>query len=297
MSPAKIKVLKGEELSATLFVLPASVFYVLFLALPLFATMGFSFYSIDRMTLDAEFIGLDNWIWVFSDKRFWLTFANTFTFVTLAVIGNVGLGLLFAVLLNRSLPVPLLYVFRLCFFLPVLVSLAFSSFVWKFLFNTDLGVINFYLREWGLPGVGWLSDSSVAMLSVVIMDVWKNFGFYMIIFLAALQGVPKELLEAAQLDGANRFQRFIHITLPSISPVVVFSITFATITGLQVFDSVKILTDGGPGDSTRTAAMYMVSEAFSVGDISTASVAALTLLAAILLIAVLQVWFSRRLAG
>ncbi len=204
--------------------------------------------EVDRLTLVAEFVGWSNFDWILTDPRFWKTFGNTFYFIALAVLGNVGLGLGLAVLLDRNIPGPLLYLFRLAYFLPVLVSLAFVSFIWRFMFSFDLGAINYYIRMLGLPAVGWLTDKNVAMLSIVVIDVWKNVGFFVIILLAALQGVPRNLMEAARIDGASPFTALRRIKLPYIAPVILFCVTYATIGGLQVFNSIKIITDGGPGD-------------------------------------------------
>jgi len=285
---------RREQWAAYGFLTPAFSFYLLFVAIPLLAAIGFSFFYIDRTTLSFDFAGLENFRFVYSDPRFWKTFQNTFYFISLAVVGNVGGGLVLAVLLNRTLPRFVLYVFRLAYFFPVLVATAFITFIWKFLYSNDLGILNYYLREIGLSGVGWLSDARVAMISVVIMDVWKHVGFFMIILLAALQGVPRDLIEAAKIDGASEFSIFRNIIVPFISPVILFCVTYASIGGLQVFDSIRILTNGGPGDSTRTVVLYMFDEAFGVGDLSTGTVAALTLLIAIAIVVALQMYISRR---
>jgi multiple sugar transport system permease protein len=285
---------RHEELAAFGFLSPALGFYLLFVAAPLVAAVAFSFFFIDRLSFSFRFAGLDNFGFVYSDPRFWKTFRNTFYFISLAVIGNVGGGLILAVLLNRNLPRFVLYIFRLAYFFPVLVATAFISFIWKFLFANDLGIINYYLRELGLPAVPWLSAAGVAMISVVIMDVWKHVGFFMIILLAALQGVPRDLIEAATIDGASEKRIFFKITVPYIAPVILFCVAYATIGGLQVFDSVRILTNGGPGDATRTVVLYMFDEAFGVGDLSTGTVAALTLLVVISIVVALQMFISRR---
>jgi multiple sugar transport system permease protein len=142
--------------------------------------------------------------------------------------------------------------------------------------------------------VHWLSDATVAMVSVAIMDVWKHVGFFMLILLAALQAVPRDILEAARIDGARPGSVFMSITLPYISPVVLFCVTYATIGGLQVFDSVRILTDGGPGDATRTVVLYMFGEAFGAGDLSSGAIAAVTLLVVIAIVVALQWFLGRR---
>ncbi|EAR51904.1 hypothetical protein OG2516_16424 [Oceanicola granulosus HTCC2516] len=274
--------LRTREIRAGyLFILPAYALYLAFLLIPLIAAMGLSFAQMDRLSWTIDWVGGENFDWVFSDPRFWTAFGNTFYFISMSVIGNVGLGLVVALALDRAIPGPLLYFFRLAYFLPVLVSLAFVSFIWKFLYSTDLGIINYYLRQLGIPNVPWLTSSSMAMISVIIMDVWKNMGFFVIIFLAALQGVPRNLIEAAAIDGARPWVVLTRIKVPFIAPVIVFCITYATIGGLQVFDSIKILTNGGPGDATRSVVMYMVGEAFDLGDLGTGAASALILLVTI----------------
>jgi ABC-type sugar transport system permease subunit len=286
-----------ETMAAYGFLAPAYLIYLLFLAIPLVASLLLSVLEVDRLTLATQFVGWANFDWVLTDPRFWKTFGNTFYFIALAVVGNVGLGLLLAVLLDRNIPGPLLYLFRLAYFLPVLVSLAFVSFIWRFMFSFDLGAINYYIRMLGLPPVGWLTDKNVAMFSIVIIDVWKNVGFFVIILLAALQGVPRNLMEAARIDGASPFTALRRIKLPYIAPVILFCVTYATIGGLQVFDSIKIITDGGPGDSTRSVVMYMFSEAFSAGELGTGAASALTLLVVIAIVTAIQLTLGRRFAG
>lgn len=287
-----------EMRAAYLFVLPAYTIYVVFLLLPLIAAMGLSFSQMDRISWDIEWVGFENFEWIFTDPRFWKTFANTFSFISMAVIGNVGMGLIVALALDRAIPAPILYFLRLAYFLPVLVSLAFVSFIWKFLYSTDLGIINYFLREMGISNVPWLTSSSMAMYSIVIMDVWKNMGFFVIIFLAALQGVPRILIEAASIDGASPLTILRRVKIPYIAPVIVFCIVYATIGGLQLFDSSQILTGGGPGDATRSVVMFMVGEAFTAGDLGTGAASAMMLLLTTVLVVATQFgvmrFFTRR---
>ncbi len=294
MKPRMAGLERQEAWAGYGFLAPAYVLYLLFALLPAIATLAFSLMSIDRFTWTFDFVGLDNLRFVLADRRFWTAFVNTFVFVALAVTGNVGVGLLMAVLLDRTLPSVVLYVLRLAYFLPVLVSTALVSLVWQFIYSTDLGILNYYLAELGLPKIGWLTDRRVAMISVVIMDVWKHFGFFMIIQLAALQSVPRALIEAAQLDGANAPQIFFYVKLPIVAPVILFCITYATITGLQMFETVRILTSGGPADATISMVMYMYDQTFGAQDIGAGTSAALVLLIAIVLVTVVQIRLGRR---
>ena len=149
----------------------------------------------------------------------------------------------------------------------MIIAAAFVSIVWGYFYGDDLGVINYYLIRLGFAPVHWLTSSRTAMMSIVIMDVWKNTGFFMIIFIAALQGVPKTIMDAAIMDGASYWRRFFRIVLPWISPVVFFAIVYASIGALQVYESIVILTQGGPGDATRSMSIYIVEEAFGSFEI------------------------------
>jgi multiple sugar transport system permease protein len=191
------------------------------------------------------------------------------------------------------MPPALLYFFRLAFFLPVIIAAAFASIVWGYFYGDDLGVLNYYLIRMGFSPIHWLTSSHNAMTSIVIMDVWKNSGFFMIIFIAALQGVPKPLMEAALMDGASYWRRFFRIVLPWISPVVFFAIVYASIGALQVFESIAILTRGGPGDATRSMSIYIVEEAFDSFEIGYAASVAVVMTIVILVITGLQLYASR----
>lgn len=288
---------RAEGRAAFLFVLPAYTLYILFALVPAAATLVFSFGYLDRFSWTFEITGLENIVYVIGDRRFWTSFFNTLYFVTFAAVGNVFLGLVFAALLDRTMPQVLLYAVRLAYFLPVLVSTALVSLVWQFLYSSDLGIFNYYLTSIGLPRIGWLSDERVAMISVIIMDVWKNFGFFMIIQLAALQSIPREVVEAAALDGAGPVATFLRVKVPMIGPVILFCLTYATITGLQMFESVRILTAGGPGTATTSMVMYMYEETFEAQDVGVGASASLILLVTIVLVTLVQLRFGRGIMG
>jgi multiple sugar transport system permease protein len=241
----------------------------------------------------SRWVGLDNYLRFFTDDRSQQIFWNTLRFTVFAVTGNICVGMLFALALDRKMPGILLYLFRLAFFLPVIIAAAFVSIVWGYFYGDDLGVINYYLIRLGFSPVHWLTSSRYAMMSIVIMDVWKNAGFFMIIFIAALQGVPKTLIEASVMDGAGYWRRYFRIVLPWISPVVFFAIVYASIGALQVFESIVILTRGGPGDATRSMSIYIVEEAFDSFEIGYAASIAVVMTVVILAITVLQFLASR----
>jgi multiple sugar transport system permease protein len=275
-----------------LLVFPAFALYVIFVLAPVVVTCILSFTYFDPMA-GSRWVGFDNYVRFFTDDRSQQIFWNTLRFTAFAVTGNISVGMLFALALDRKMPGLLLYFFRLAFFLPVIIAAAFVSIVWGYFYGDDLGVINYYLIRLGLSPVHWLTSSRYAMMSIVIMDVWKNAGFFMIIFIAALQGVPKTLVEAAVMDGAGYWRRFFRIVLPWISPVVFFAIVYASIGALQVFESIVILTQGGPGDATRSMSIDIVEEAFDSFEIGYAASIAVVMTAVILAITVLQFVASR----
>jgi multiple sugar transport system permease protein len=275
-----------------LFIFPAFALYVIFVLAPVVVTCILSFTYFDPMA-GSRWVGFDNYVRFFTDDRSQQIFWNTLRFTAFAVTGNISVGMLFALALDRKMPGLLLYFFRLAFFLPVIIAAAFVSIVWGYFYGDDLGVINYYLIRLGLSPVHWLTSSRYAMMSIVIMDVWKNAGFFMIIFIAALQGVPKTLVEAAVMDGAGYWRRFFRIVLPWISPVVFFAIVYASIGALQVFESIVILTRGGPGDATRSMSLYIVEEAFDSFEIGYAASVAVIMTVVILAITVLQFMASR----
>jgi multiple sugar transport system permease protein len=284
---------RAQATTGYLFVLPATVLYLTFVIAPVIVTTILAFAYYDPM-LGSQWVGFDNFIRFFTDQRSLQILWNTLRFALFAVTFNVSIGLLLALALNRAMPGWLLYFFRLAFFLPVIIAAAFVSIVWTYFYGDDLGVINYYLRLIGLPGVRWLTDAGQAMSSIIIMDVWKNTGFFMIIFIAALQGVPKSILEAAVMDGTPAWRQFFRITLPYISPVVFFCIVYASIGALQVFESIVILTQGGPGDATRSLSIQIVEEGFGSFQIGYAASISVVMTVIILIITAIQQILSRK---
>jgi multiple sugar transport system permease protein len=284
---------KAQTRAGYLFILPSSVLYAVFVLAPVIVTFILSFTYYDPMA-GSHWVGLENFQRFFTGDRSLQIFGNTLCFSLFAVTGNVVVGLLLALALNRAMPAFLLYLFRLAYFLPVIIAAAFVSIVWGYFYGDDLGVINYYLVHLGLPAVHWLTSSRTAMMSIVIMDVWKNTGFFMIIFIAALQGVPRSIMDAAIMDGSSYWRRFFRIVLPWISPVVFFAIVYASIGALQVYESIVILTRGGPGDVTRSMSIYIVEEAFDNFEIGYAASISVIMTLVILVITTIQLFASRR---
>jgi len=281
-----------EAIAGYLFILPAFVGFVLFVLGPIVVAIGISLTQYDILS-PPKFLGLDNYAQLLKDVRLRITYANTALFTLLAVTFNVGVALVLAVLINRKLPAALKYVFRAAYFFPVLVALAYSSVIWSFLYAKDTGIINYYLSALGVDKIGWLSDKKWVMVSIIILDVWKNTGFAMLVFLAGLQNIPQEYYEAAQIDGANRWALFRSVTLPLITPTLLLNLVIYMIGALQVFDSIQVLTQGGPGDASRSVTMYVTEVAFQSLQMGYGSAVAITLFVIIMILTLLQFRLSR----
>lgn len=284
---------RAQAVTGYLFVLPTTVLYLTFVLAPVIITMILSFAYYDPM-MGSQWVGFDNFTRFFTEPRSLQILWNTLRFAAFAVTFNVSIGLILALALNRAMPGWMLYFFRLAFFLPVIIAAAFVSIVWTYFYGDDLGVINYYLRLIGLGAPRWLTDANWAMTSIIIMDVWKNTGFFMIIFIAALQGVPKNIIEAAVMDGTPAWRQFFRIILPYISPVVFFCIVYASIGALQVFESIVILTQGGPGDATRSLSILIVEEGFGSYQIGYAAAISVVMTVIILIMTAIQQIVSRK---
>ncbi len=283
----------SEALTGYFFILPTFIGFVLFILYPIVESIRISFmdYSILR---GSEYIGLENYVDILSDRRIRTVYGNTVVFTLFAVFFNAGVGLLLAVALNRRMSLFIRNLYRSIFFFPLLVAHTYIAVIWRFLYQKDTGVINYYLGQIGIAPVPWLSQAGWSMAAIIILDVWKNTGFAMLVFLAGLQNIPNEFYESAQLDGANERQIFFRITLPLLSPTIFFILVIFMIGALQVFDTIMVLTEGGPGDSTRTVVMYIFEKAFQRFDMGYAAAISMTLFAIILVLTLIQFRISRR---
>ena len=284
---------RREALAAYLFIAPALIGFVCFVLGPLITAFVISLTRYDILT-PPRFVGLANYRRMLSDERLTRSYLNTLVYVVAAVVLMNLLALLLAVLLNRPLPRPVTYVLRSAYFFPSLVGLVYVSTIWQAFFQKDTGIVNYYLSLVGIPGPNWLNSPTMSLSTVVIVDVWRNVGFGMLILLAALQDVPKELEESARVDGAGAFAVFRHVTLPAISPALFFSITMTVIGAFQIYESVVVLTNGGPGDSTRSVVMYLAEVGFQRFDMGYASAIAVTLFAVIAVLTGVQFWLRTR---
>lgn len=266
-----------------LFVAPAVLGFLIFTIGPMLASLILSFTDI-RIGTTPEPVGGQNYVDLFSDPLFIKSMGVTAYYALLTVPLALLVAFLAALLLNQAGRAR--GFFRTAFYLPVLVPPVASAVLWLWIFNPDLGLLNTVLQGLGLPTLGWIYDEATAVPSLSMMAVW-GFGNTALIFLAGLQGVPKDLYEAAECDGANPLRRVWHVTLPAISPIVLFNLITGLIAAFQVFDVAFVMTDGGPNDATYFYIYYLYTKAFSEGQLGVASAMAWILFLIIVLITLL----------
>ena len=272
---------------------PAILLFITFVLIPLVSTFVISFCEWDMLT-PAEFVGWQNFETLLNDQRLRTVIINTLIFAVAAVILKIGIGLLLAVVVHSIRNKFLTSVMESVFFFPIILPMAIVAIVWGMLLNTDMGVINGLLTTVGLGKVHWLTDPRFSLMTVIILDVWKGVGFFFIIYLVALRNVPKDLYEAAEIDGAGKSKKFFSITLPLISPTTLFLTIQAVIGSLQVFDQAYVLTKGGPGDSSSTMVFYIWQNAFQKMDMGYGTTLALLLFVFVMIVTVTQMVLSKK---
>lgn len=258
--------MKSHNLKIVFFFLAPSIGAIfIFFFIPVVAAFIISFTDFDIYTLGdfstLRFIGLDNYSKLLNDELFWTALKNTFYFVVVAGPLSIAVSLSAALLLNSKLA-KFKSLFRLAYFLPVVTTLVAVAIVWRFIYHPNFGILNFFLGLVGINPIDWLGDPFWAMPSIILLAVWKNFGYNMIIFIAGLQNIPEELYEAADIEGANVFQKFRHITLPMLAPTTLFVSIITMIGYFQLFAEPYVMTQGGPLNKTLSIVQYMYQEGF-----------------------------------
>ncbi|MFT4136329.1 carbohydrate ABC transporter permease [Microbacterium sp.] len=278
---------------ALLFLLPALVVLIAFVGWPMLSALRLSFTNASGFGVE-EWVGLENYARVFSDPRILATLGNTAFYTALFTPTALVAALLLALLLGNRRLVGRGF-FRTAFFLPFIVSLAVAAFAWTYLLDPQVGLLNHWLRSVGIQLGDVLQDPTLAMPTVVLVAIWKSFGFYMVIFIAGLQEIPESLYEAAKIDGAGAWRRFTNVTLPQLSNTLAFVVTFAMIAALQAFDQIYVMTGGGPYRSTQTVVMEIYQEGFKKLDLGGATALSYVLLAVTLILSLVQFrFFGRR---
>ena len=281
-----------EWLTFLAFVIPNLCFLGLFSYWPLVQNAYLSFVEWDMISPEKLWVGLDNWRLVFADRIFQRILLNTFVFTVGSVGATLVLGLLVALLLNQRLAFR--NGARTVLFAPTILPGAAIAVVWIFMFDPNWGLIKTLLSFVSLPSPKWLTDPGWAMPAVIVVYVWKNLGYCVVIFLAGLQGIPRELYEAARVDGAGAWQRFRAVTLPGLGPISFFLLVTSVLASFQAFDILRVMTAGGPVNATTTLIYQLYVEGFQAFHAGRAGVYAMVLFAFMLAMTVAQLRFVER---
>lgn len=261
----------GRDVFPYLMCLPALLLFTVFVIAPFIVGIYTSFFRWDGLS-PMKFIGLKNYLWIFKDETFWLSIKHTLIYAFFVTIlkNIVGLGL--ALLVTKKIAGKSF--FRVCAYMPVTFSYVVIGVLWSWIYNPIFGLLNNLLTSLGLENWihGWLSDPNIALYSIMAVDVWKWMGFHMVLYMAGLQAIPKDLYEAADIDGANSLQKFLKITIPQLNATLVLNIVMS-ITGafMTNYNLVKVMTDGGPYNSTEVALTYIVRNAFTYSTLGKAN--------------------------
>jgi ABC-type sugar transport system permease subunit len=272
------------------FLAPNLVFFTAFLLIPCVWVFWSSLHTGGTLG-PAQYVGLENWKTAFKDPLVVKAVQNTFIYSVLAIPIVFGIGLGLALLLQhigRGGPV-----LRALLYFPTLMPVVLAALAWLFVVHPDFGVLNFAVRGAGGSTVNWLGSTSLALPTIAMLEIWRGTGFWTLLFLAALIGMPRELFQAAHLDGANAWQRFRHLTVPLMRSTFLFAIVMATIWNLQLFDSVFILTNGGPVNSTTTIVWYVYKSLFDFGNVGYGATLSCLLLLVILALTVVELRLLR----
>ncbi|MEG8989757.1 sugar ABC transporter permease [Ignavibacteria bacterium 4148-Me] len=268
------------------FLAPTLVIFLTFTFFPVLFSFYLSFQKWNSFSWSGEFVGFDNYIRMVNSEEFWSVFKNTLIYTIGTVPLNMIISLLVAYGLNKKLVGKKLL--RALFFAPVVVSPVAAALIWRWLYDPNFGLINYFLVFMGLKPVNWLNDPSAAMFALIGMGVWKTFGYNMILFTAGLNAIPQSYYEAAIIDGANSWKKFWKITVPLLSPTTFFIMVMSMIGSFQVFDIVYVLTSGGPLGSTKVMIFYIYENAFIYNDMGYASAVSYMLFGVLFALTMLQ---------
>jgi len=284
------------RLAPYLFVTPAMVLLITFGIVPILVAAVISTTDMNISAFaswsNVDFVGFDNYLKLFADPDFWQALGNTGLFAIVGVPSIVVISLITALLLNRGQGV-FFRALRAFYFVPAITAIVAISLVWGYLYNTQFGLLNYGLSLVGIDQVQWLSDPWLSKFSVALVAVWRGTGLNIIIFLAALQGVPKEYLEAASIDGAGELRKTFSVTLPLLRFAIFFVAVTTTISWLQFFDEPFVLTDGGPLGATTSVSIFLYKEGFRLNQFGYASAGSVVLFLIIAIITLVQLRLRR----
>jgi multiple sugar transport system permease protein len=281
-----------ENLISYALILPAALLLIIFVFRPIVYSLILSLQKYRLGFNIRSFIWLDNYNSLFLSADFWKSLARTFTYSIYMVVISIAAGLFLAVIIMEIKKAVTLW--QIVFFLPVAATMAAMAVVWRFILDNNFGILNTLLRTFGYPTANWLKDPKTAMGAVIVISIWSNAGYAMIFFMAGLANIPSSLYQAASLDGTNRIQGFRYITWPLLSPTTLFIVIIMTKRALSSFDTIKVMTNGGPMNTTQVLSLLLYQEAFQFFNIGYASAIAIIFFILVLLLALIQLKFEKR---
>ncbi len=271
-----------------MFLLPAFVILAVFFFIPFINTVILSLKDFSSDIYNPSFVGMANYVKLFESKEFYVSLVNTFMFLIMVVPFLSIFPLIVAIFINQKIKgIP---VYKVLIYLPVVISIVVVAIAFKWLYAQH-GILNYAAELAGFSPVGWLTDTKFALVSVALVTIYKGIGYYMMIYLAALVGVPKDLYEAAEVDGADELNKHLTVTIPYILPSIALVVIISSISALKVFAEIYVMTKGGPLNSTKTMVYYIYERAFENLDLSMASAASVILLCIILVFSVINIVF------
>lgn len=287
---------KALRPSKGLFILllgPGVIWYVFAVIVPLFGSLRYSFFSFKGMRAD-RFVGPANYAELATDPVFWQSFRNNIVITVLCIIGQIGLALIFAAMLNTQMA-KLKNLHRAVIFFPGVLSMVIIGFIWTIMYNNDYGLINFFLRALKLDSLilPWLDDPKYVVFFISIPIIWQYVGYYMVIIMAGMSSISKEIYEMAEIDGANGWKKMVLITMPLIKNTLMVCLMLCISGNMQVFDHIYIMTMGGPGTSSTVMALYGYSKTFTQGNIEYGN----TISIGILIISLVLILITKRIIG
>jgi putative chitobiose transport system permease protein len=274
-----------------LFLIPAGIVLVTFLFLPFIQSFYLTFFSYQDDIYNPRFIGLMNYYSLFSSPDFYQSMLNSLIYLICAVPPLVILPLFLAILLNQHLRG--ITAFRAMVYIPVIISIVEAGIAWKWLYSSS-GPLNYLISLLGMKPAGFLTDPDIALYAVILVTIWKGLGYYMVIYLASLNSVPADLYDAALTDGANNWNKHLHVTIPHLAPAMTMVATVSSISAMKVFVEIYVMTQGGPINSTKTMVYYIYQKAFENLDFGYASCAGFVLLAVTLIFSIINMKFLEK---
>lgn len=284
---------KHKYITITLFLLPSLVFLGFFTYYPIVSSFFLSFFRSDPFVNQPVFVGVQNYLEFFNNPTFWEVVTNNVIFAVATIVPTTFLALFVAILIDE---IVLKSFFRVAFFLPKVIPYAALAMIWVFLYEPTIGPINRLLGLLGLPTPGWLGGSATSLWAIIITMIWRNFGYYMLIYLAGLQNISRDLYDSAKIDGASWFRRHLHVTIPLLGPSTLFVFIVSIIQSFKAFTQIQLMTRGGPGYSSSILIYYTYEYAFKFWKMGKASaLTSIIIITLILLVVIVFGLYGRRI--